>query len=391
MKKFLKENKNIILVGTYFLIAGMVIFNHNAVLREVVGLILLFSPLWYAIAIAFVLNIPMSMIEKLLKKVIQENTFLYKGLRPISLIITLLLTVIVLYLLLMIIVPKVAHSLQVIVLNFSTLLNNTVNSLDSLLENFGVSYKLDELPVIKDYLTMSWDEVFENFLPILNSLADGFIANAMAFTSAFLNFFLSFFLSMYLLIGKETFIAQSKKVIKAFFNRSVANWLFDLGDEIQDTFTKYIGGQLVDSVFNGVMFYIVFNLMGYPFPELLAVIIAVCGIVPVFGPMFAMLIDFTLIFAFDVQGAIIFIVIYQVLSNLEANIVYPRIVGSSIGLPGLWVLLSIFILGGLYGIAGMLIAVPLTAVVYTLFGRYVNERVKNKETKIKCEGGNEDV
>ncbi len=378
MKKFLTENKNMLLLGVFFIVSCTLVFNYERLFVQFIDVLLLFSPLWYAIGIAFVLNIPMNSIENLLKKAIKEENFLYKFIRTISLLLTFLLTIIILYLLLIIVVPKVASSLQTIIMNFSTLLNNVVISINDLLDKAGLEYNLHDIEIIDVYLDMSWDEVFQKIVPLLNAVADGFISNALSFTSAFFRFFFSFCLSIYLLIGKEKYIYQTKKMIASLFSKEHTIWLVDFGKEVNMIFTKFIGGQLVAGAFCGVMFYIVFSLIGFPFPELLAVIISVCALVPVFGPMFGMCLNFVLIFAFDVQGAFIFIVIFQLLSNFEDNVIYPKIVGSSIGLNGLWILLSIFILGGLYGLIGMLLAVPLAAIGYSLFSRFVNSRLKKK-------------
>lgn len=131
--------------------------------------------------------------------------------------------------------------------------------------------------------------------------------------------------------------------------------------------------------------YITYRIMGIPFPELNAAILAVLAIIPVFGSIAAMVISFILIFAFNPTQAIWFIVVFQVVTNIESNILYPKVVGNSIGLPALWVLLSIFVLGGIYGVAGMLLAVPCTALVYSLFADFVNKTVKKKKKDKKLD------
>ncbi|NBK97969.1 MAG: AI-2E family transporter [Erysipelotrichia bacterium] len=382
MKDFIKENKNQLLVCTYVIVVAVIILNFKLVFSFTSQILSLLKPLFVAIAIAFVLNIPMSRIERSLKKIIKKDNFLYRFIRTFSIIITLILAVILLYLLLIIIVPKVSESLQLVFSHFGDLVNATINSINGIFKDLKIDFKLQDIAAVKEIQNLSWSSVFEQTLSVLSGVADGFISNAVAFTNGFLEGFLAFCLSLYLLGGKEGFIYQSRKVIISIFSVKRSQRIFDIGKQANFIFTKFVGGQLVDCAIKGIMFYIVFKLLNFPMPELSSAIITVCSIVPVFGPMFAMFIDFILIFAFSPMAAIWFVIIFQVLSNLESQIIYPRIVGKSIGLPGIWVLLSIFVLGGQMGITGMILAVPITALLYTLFTDFINHRLQKKNIRI---------
>lgn len=382
MKDFIKEYKNQLLLWTYVIVLAVVIINFKFVFSMLATIIDLLNPLFIAIGIAFVLNIPMSRIESKLKKIIKKENFLYRYIRAFSIIMTLIFAVILLYLLLIIIVPKVSESLQLVFSHFGDLVNASINSINNIFKELNIDFNLKDIAAVKELQNLSWNEVFERALSVLGGVADGFISNAVAFTNGFLEWFLAFCLSLYLLGGKEGFIYQIRKVIISVFSVERSERIFDVGKHANFIFTKFVGGQLVDCAIKGIMFYIVFKLFNFPLPELSAAIITVCSIVPVFGPMFAMAIDFILIFAFSPLAAVWFVIIFQVLSNLESQIIYPKIVGKSIGLPGIWVLLSIFVLGGQMGITGMILAVPVTALLYTLFTDYVNARLKKKNLRI---------
>lgn len=382
MIKFIKQNKNQILLWTYIIIFAVAAFNYQNVFSVLGYVIGLFQPLFAAIGIAFVLNIPMRKIEKNLKKVIPENNFFSRFIRGVAIVITLILAVIFLYMLLVIIVPRIAQSLEVVFTNFGQYIKMSINSLNDIFRKFKIDFRMEDIAAIENLKTMSWNDIFESALSIVGGVADGVVSNAIAFTNTFFDWFLAFCLSIYLLAEKEKFIYQIRKVIVSFCSLKHSNKLFEIGKQANFIFTKFVGGQLVDCAIKGGMFYIVFKLFNFPLPELSSAIITVCNIVPVFGPIFAMIIDFVLIFAMEPITAIWFCVIFQILSNLEAQIIYPKIVGTSIGLPGIWVLFSIFVLGDMMGILGMVLAVPLTALGYSLFSEYVNGRIKKKNVHI---------
>lgn len=382
-ERFFKNNKNQILLCTYVVIIAVIALNFALFADVVFEILSLMMPLFYAIGIAFVLNIPMCWIEKNIRKVIPKDNFFSRYIRSISIVLTLVFAVIILYIFMIIIIPRVASSLVLVFNNFETLLFQIIDSLDSILTELHIGIKLEDISFIKELQNMQWGDIFKHVLNVVSNMADGVVSNAFAFANSFLTWFLSFCLSLYLLAGKENFILQIKKVIVSFLDRKVAKYILKIGKDADVIFTKFVGGQLVDCAIKGIMFYVIFIILNYPLPELSAAIITVCSIVPVFGPIFAMCIIAVLIFAYDPMQAFWFIIVFQVMSNLESQIIYPKIVGNSIGLPGIWVLLSIFILGDKWGILGMVLAVPLTALAYAVFSDYIDYKLKKKNISIE--------
>lgn len=382
MKTFFKENKNQILVWTYVILLGALVLNYKVIFASIGTVLGLLKPLFYAIGIAFVINIPMVKIESYLKRIGKNNQRWQSMIRSIALLITIILVCIVVYITTVIVLPKVVSSLESIFSNFGVFINSSINNINAVLNDWNIDVNLKELAFVKELQNISWQDIFGKALSVLGGLADGVISNVIVFTDGFLQGFLAFCVSIYLLTGKEKFIYQLRKVCAAFISTKQCNKVFEIASKTNFIFTKFIGGQLVDCIIKGVMFYAVFLVLDYPMPELMAIIIGVCSIVPVFGPITAMVIDVVLLLAFEPASAIWFIIIFQVLSNLESNIIYPKIVGNSIGLPGIWVLLSIFILGDVYGVMGMVFAVPITALVYTLFKEYIHYRIESKKIDI---------
>ena len=378
MRKLIKENKNSVFLITYAIIIGVIAFNYSLVLDIFVFLLQVLTPLFYAIAMAFIINLPMRWIEKQCKRIGKNNSLWQKATRSVSLIITLIAIFITLYVMMAIVLPKVYNSLNTIFQNFGKYLSDTTRNIDKLFKDLNWDIRVSELSAIKQLENMSWDSIFSRSISMIGNLAGGVINNVVSFAGSFFQWLLAFFLSIYLLAGKERFILQMRKVVLAFTNTQTSELIFEIGAKTNHIFSMFVGGQLVDCAIKGVIFYIVFIILQYPMPELMAIIIMLCSIVPVFGPITAMIVDFILLLALKPGSSIWFIIIFQVLTNLESNIIYPKIVGNSIGLPGIWVLLSIFVFGGIYGVTGMLLAVPFTALAYILFTEYVHKRLAQK-------------
>ncbi len=382
MKDLFHKNKGKLLLITYAFVLLLLVLNMQVIFDSIINVIHLLSALWLAIAIAFVLNLPMAKIECLLDKVLKEHSKVARYKRTMSILLTIIISIILLYLFLIVVIPNIADSIGRLTQVLPGMVDDLVKMIDDLLLRFGVEYDISNISEIQNYLDLSTESLIEQVTPFINTFANGVLSNAVAFTNSFFHFFLAFCLSLYLLAGKEKYLMQMKKITAAAFPRKIAYFFFEMGSDANRVFGQFIGGQLVACAFYGVFFYFVCLIMGYPFPELMAVIIGVFSIVPVFGSIFAMMVDFLLILTFDVQAAFLFIIIYQVLSNLISNLVYPKIVGNTIGLPGVWVMFSIFVLGDVYGVVGMVMAVPVTALVYSLIVRLVRSILDKKNVTV---------
>lgn len=339
----------------------------------------LLQPLIIAIAFAYILNIPMMFIERNIKKVSHKNNIIYKSSRGIAVTLTIILTLVVVLLIGSIVLPKILESLAQLLSNMGVLLKNIATNIDEVLIFFNIDYQLKDMAQINNIINMPWENIFKNIINVLASSANGLLSNAVSFTTVFFKWFMAFMFSLYMLNGKETLLRQFRKVCIVFFKQEKATQLFQYGKHANTIFKNFITGQLTEACIIATIYYIGMIIFGFPYPELIAMIIAVFSLVPVFGPICAMVIGIFLVMSYDFVLAIWFLVFFQVLSQIEDNLIYPRVVGKSVGLPGLWVMLSIFILGDLFGLVGMLVAVPVTAVAYTLFSQWIRKVLKKEQ------------
>ena len=177
-------------------------------------------------------------------------------------------------------------------------------------------------------------------------------------------------------------IRQLRKAIGALCGYKVTCVIFDYAHKTNEVFSNFISGQLVEACILWVLYYVTMKLFNFPYPELIATIISIFSFVPFFGPIAAMFVGAVLILSKDALMAIWFMVYFQILSQLEDNFIYPRVVGNSVGLPGIWVLLSIFVFGDLFGVFGMVIAVPSAACLYSLASEVINMILKKRKLVI---------
>lgn len=370
---------------TYAILFAAFIFRFDVITSTLYSFIGMFQSMLYAIGFAFVINVVMVRVEKLLKKFIRENSFFGRFIRGCSITLSLIIVFGILILMFSIIVPRIAESLVQLLNNLSSFFLGLINNIDGILSSLNIDYQLTDISQIQELLNMGsvdWAKISTQALDFLSSSAGGIWDNAISFTAQFAIIFTGFMFSLYLLSSKETFIRQTRKVVVVVFGVERSSHIFYWGSRANRIFSSFITGQLLEAGILWILYYFSMKLFSFPYPELISTLIAVCSLVPVFGSMFAMSIGAILILSQNFMTAVIFIIYYQLMQQFEDNVIYPRVVGNSVGLPGLWVLLSIFVFGAQFGIVGMLLAVPTTAFLYTLFAYFINSTLKKRHIQV---------
>ena len=365
-------------LSMFLILFVYVLWNFNRISVFVGYLIGLFQSLTYGIVFAYILNLPMKKIEGMIMKHTKETSFVRKRKRAISMTLTFVLALILVVILGSIILPSIIDSVISLFNNLTTFFNNIIDNIDQILAYFNIDFKVENIEQVQEFMNMPWEDVVKNAINILSSSASGILSNAGAFISSFAVGFTGFMFSLYLLSGKESFLRQIRKVVAAFLGFEKAQSVFRYASRVNKIFSSFISGQLVEACILWVLYYVSMKLLGFPFTELICTLIAIFSMIPVFGPMMAMVVGAIMMLSVDPLKSLWFIIFYQVMSQFEDNVIYPRVVGNSVGLPGLWVLLSIFVLGNVFGIFGMIMAVPATACVYTFFAEAVNKRLQKK-------------
>ena len=382
-EKVLHRIKLWVYLSTYILLLAFFLMHVQDVVNGFDFVLSLFRSLLYAIVFAYVLNLPMKKIESFIIRHTKETSLLRKRKRMVSMFLTFLIAFLLLIIIGSIILPSIIDSLISLMQNLSSFFTDIVKNIDEILKYFHIDYRIEDIQQVEQFIQMPWEKIVSNAIAFLSGSASGILSSASNFISSFAVGFTGFMFSLYLLSGKENFIRQLRKVTAAFCGYDASLIVFQYASRVNRIFSSFIGGQLTEACILWVLYYVCMRLFQFPYPELICTLIAVCSLVPVFGSMFAMSVGAVMMLSHDPLQSIWFIVFYQVISYFEDNVIYPRVVGNSVGLPGLWVLLSIFVFGDLWGVFGMVMAVPTTACLYVFFAEFINNRLRKKRLRIE--------
>ncbi len=347
----------------------------------------LFTPVITGGCIAFILNVPMHGLERIWKKLFAQKggKLADRFRRPVCLILSILLVVGILFAVVFMILPEFTSSLKSLINSIPRLASNLEGWWDGILD-FAYEYGA----VLPD-LTVDTDKLMEMALSLFNSLfgtGNSLFNQTINFTGTIISgvasFFVAFIFAIYLLAEKEKLEANSKRVLYAYISEKKADRIVALASMTNKTFFSFVTGQLTEAMILGILCFIGMQIFSFPYPIVVSVLVGVTALIPLFGAFIGTAIGAFLILLINPVKALWFVVFIIILQQLEGNLIYPKVVGKSVGLPGLWVLLSVTVFGRAFGMLAMLISVPLCAVVYNVFRTAVADRIaKRKISKEK--------
>ncbi|WP_308779586.1 AI-2E family transporter [uncultured Clostridium sp.] len=378
MKEINKKLKENILLGTYLIILYFLLLNIKWVTAALGSILGIISPFITAFAMAFVLNLPMKFFENKVFNFLdkEKSSFLRNLKRPLSILVTFISVIGFIVALILFVVPQLAASL-------STLLDAVpgyMESFEKLLNKYLSSTEI--LQHIYNTLINTWQELLKYFANFLSTSLTSILNTTVSITSGFINFILSLVLTIYMLASKETLIYQIKKILYAFLNNAIVDKILSVGRLTNNTFAKFITGQCIEAIILGVLCFIGMTIFKMPYSLLISVLIGVTALIPVFGAFIGTIPAVFLILIINPIQAIWFVVFILCLQQFEGNIIYPRVVGNSVGLSAIWVMLAMLVGGSTLGLIGMLIGIPLFSVAYQLIKDYTNKRLNKKDLKI---------
>ena len=361
-------------LATYVILLYLGVSNFSVVLNFIQSIVSVFMPLIIGIAIAFVLNLLMNLIEKLLFEKIEKLKkikWIHKNRRILSIILTYLTAGLMITVLVVFVVPQVVSSTSVLIEKLPLYGKQITEFGTSVYQDLGLSDQFlnDLLSNFKDLFVGVSEFTATTIMALLNMTLD--------ITAGALNVFIGLIFSVYLLAQKEHLISILKRVNRAFVIPKVANGIESFASESNVIFSKFVGGQLTEALILGSLCFIGLILFDIPYAPLVSVLIAVTSLIPVVGAFIGTVPSVLIIAMENPTQALIFVIFILILQQLEGNLIYPKVVGSAIGIGGFWVFLAITVGGGMFGILGMLLGVPLMAVIYTFMRRIVNKRLSD--------------
>ena len=335
----------------------------------------LLSPFAAGAAVAFVFNVPMRAIETQLESIQKDSVR-----RSFSIILTLGALALVVTFVIELLVPQIRMTLQSLQSTIPGFVERTAAKL---------MVFMDENPELKAWIlettrleSLNWSEILKNALTVIGNSVSSVMGGAVNVignvTSAIVNAVISIVFALYCLARKDILSRQAKSLLYAFFPERTSDEIIRVFRLTNMTFSNFISGQVLEACILGILFAVVMALLKMPYIPLVSVVIAVTALIPVVGAFVGCVVGAFFILVANPIQALTFIVVFLVIQQLENNLIYPRVVGTSIGLPGMWVLVAVTIGGEVMGVAGMLVMIPLAAVGYSLLREFTVKRLAQK-------------
>ena len=349
----------------------------NLVFQILFNILKILTPLILGFAIAFILNVFMKVIESFWDRIFRNAGKINKKLkRPLSLLITFLIIGIFLFILLFMIVPEISNSIAKIVKMLPTYMDHLEANITTFMKNSGLTF------VNFPDLEIDWGRITTTIGNFLSEGGKSFFNTTLDVTSSifsvFVNLILGIVFSIYMLLQKEKLNNQFKRVMNAFLPSEIIKHVLNVGIIANHVFTRFVKGQFLEAVIIGILCFIGMSILRLPYAVMISALVGFTALIPIVGAFIGTAIGALLILLVNPIQALWFIIFIIVLQQLEGNLIYPRVVGKSIGLPGIWVLAAVTIGGSIGGILGMLLSVPICSIVYTLFRNEVIYRIKKK-------------
>ena len=334
-------------------------------------------------AIAFVFNVPMHFIENRLiqEKWKEKYKIVRKTARPVSLVLTIIFVIGIVAAVLFGVLPQLTGTIAKLGYSIQTFIPKVQEWANDWFHNNK------EVMAYVNQLEFNWDKVSEVAVDWVSNGAGNIVESgvtaAVNIVSGFATFFIAFVFACYILLQKEKLGVQAKKVLFAFVQKGRAEAAIEVCSLTYRTFSNFLTGQCMEAVILGTMFVIAMSIFKMPYAWLIGILIAFTALIPIFGAFIGCAVGTFLIFMIHPIQALWFIVLFLVLQQIEGNLIYPHVVGNSVGLPSIWVLAAVSIGGSLMGVVGMLIFIPIVSVLYALFREIVYLKLKKNNIKIK--------
>ena len=372
-----KTRKDIIIIISYIALVIFALVNFSKILAFLGNVISIFSPFLLGIILAFVLNVLNNFIEKKIFGKIKPSKVWNKIKRPLCITLSLVLVFLTIFFVMNLLIPQLKNSASLFtdtlpaykediidILNKFDVEEATVDKVGEYLDNFG--------KVITDYIKGNSKDVITVTTEVATSVI-GIISKGI----------ITLVFAIYMIAQKETLSRQINKVMKAYLKPKTINKITTVGNLANKTFSNFVTGQCLEALIFGSLVFVGMLIFRFPYASTIGVLLGFTALIPIFGAFIGTAIGFILIMMVSPVKAILFVVFIIILQQIEGNLIYPRVVGKSIGLPGMWVLLSVTVGGSIGGILGMLIATPLCSLLYALFTKAVNDKLKSNKIVTK--------
>lgn len=368
--KLNKKDIRFLILYTVLLIFGFIYIKEIfSILRNIIKI---FMPFIIGIMIAFVLNVLMEVIEN---KWFEKLNWNKNTKRALSLTLSIFIVIGFFIILMLLIIPNLQDTIVIFANNIPDYLSN----LKELLLKLNVSNNV--INDIMETLSNLGDTAKEYVLNNSGKVIEATFGIASNVLNAFVNVFIGIVFAIYFLIDKEKISRQFNNIMKAYLPNKSCKKIVDIAELSNRVFANFVSGQCLEAIIIGVLCFFGMIILRLPYAGAISVLVGFTALIPVFGAFIGTIVGAFLIFMINPLQAIIFVIFIIVLQQLEGNLIYPHVVGKSVGLPGIWVLVAVTVGASINGILGMLLSVPLASIIYSILKTDVNLKLKKKNTR----------
>lgn len=370
-----KTFRNYFFLITFGICLLVALLNINSLVGYLGLFVNIITPVLIGLGVAFILNIPMTFMEHHLLGFMnrfknKKNRNLNKGKRMISITLTFLLVIGILAGLITFVIPQVSASVDTLMVK----LPGYVDSFNSLVDQTLAFFNLPT--TIWTDISIEWDKVMEQFGSLLLTSVPEIFNVTKNITVGFFNIIMGIVISIYLLADKENLLALKDKLIYAYIRKDRADFIQEVSVTANQVFHGFIAGQITEAFILGTLCTVGLAILQIPYALLIGVLVGMTSIIPVFGAFLGAVPSGFILLVVNPIYCLIFVIYIIALQQVESNVIYPRVVGGSIGLSGLWVLIGMLIGGSLFGFLGIILGIPTFAVFYAVFRKITNERIE---------------
>ena len=367
----------LVICGSILLYLGIARFTEiKSGINDFIGTL---QPFIIGTALAYLLNFILKFYEKNILSYKWFNNLNKTAKRAVGIVFTYITAILITYLFIQFVLPQLIDSVVGLVNNIPQYVNDVSKYTNELIGNVNLQ------PEYIDLINEKLGEAINYIITTISNLLPVIANFVISTTSSVLNIIIGIIVSIYILIDKEKFIALSKKVTYALCSKERAKFVLNLANKSNMTFSKFIGGKILDSVIIGILTFIILTIFKMPYVLLISVIIGVTNIIPFFGPFIGGIPSAIIIlFASPIQ-ALWFIIIIIVIQQIDGNIIGPKILGDSIGISAFWILFSLLVAAKFMGLIGMIIGVPIFAIIYSIIKEVVEDKLRKKGLPVETE------
>lgn len=376
---FYKRNRRLVGVVAFGILLYEFLENFEAILVGALSVLALLKPVFLGIGLAFVANMPMRFLENRIFKKWKAH----KIKRPVCLLLAVLFILAIVALLIFVLIPMLVQSVKILLENFDDYVTAFNDWGD------GVWKRLNLSDGVQEKVSAAVQGFLGSLDKTLASAATAAVKMTVNVVTGIFNTLIALIFSVYALFRKEKLLEQLKKLIHAVFRESAAVRILDVCSRTNSMFNRYFFGMITECAILGTLCFIGMQIIGFPYPLLISFLVGITQMAPIIGPWASGILGALIILMVDPSKALWFIVFIIAVQQIEENLFYPRVVGNAVGLSGMWVIVAMLVFGGLFGITGIVLAVPVMAVLYTLLSDWVNERIRQKEAEKDVQTGGE--